>query len=193
MPKNKMNFQNTVIYKIVCKDLNVKDVYIGYTTDFTKKKCLHKKYSLNPEIKYANIQLYPFIRENGGWSNFDMIQIEPFPCNNAQEAKARERYHIEYYYNNNRILTPENKLVTPEEELSKKKEYTRIYNQANKDYFREYYKKNKDKYNKKRRPNIQEEPEIIEHIPESYESFVINVIDTLEESIQDDINQHILN
>ena len=42
MPKKEINYQNTIIYKIVCNDLNVKDVYVGNTTDFTKRKWSHK-------------------------------------------------------------------------------------------------------------------------------------------------------
>ena len=38
MPKDIINYSSTIIYKIVCKDLNVKDIYIGHTTNFIKRK-----------------------------------------------------------------------------------------------------------------------------------------------------------
>ena len=38
-----MDYSNTYFYKIVCKDLNVTDCYVGHTLNFTKRKCTHKK------------------------------------------------------------------------------------------------------------------------------------------------------
>ena len=30
------------------------------------------------------------IRENGDWNNWSMIEIEKYPCNDDNEARARE-------------------------------------------------------------------------------------------------------
>ena len=35
------------------------------------------------------------IRENEGWNNWSMIEIEKYPCNDKNEACARERYWYE--------------------------------------------------------------------------------------------------
>jgi hypothetical protein len=37
------------------------------------------------------MKLYTFIRENGNWDNFDMLEIEKFCCTDGNEARARER------------------------------------------------------------------------------------------------------
>jgi hypothetical protein len=42
MPKKLIDYSKTIIYKIVCNDLNIKDVYVGHTTNFIKSKALHK-------------------------------------------------------------------------------------------------------------------------------------------------------
>ena len=42
MPKKEIDYSKTIIYKIVCNDLNIKDCYIGSTTSFTKRKNRHK-------------------------------------------------------------------------------------------------------------------------------------------------------
>ena len=43
MPISKIDYRNLVIfYKIVYKDLSVKDVYVGSTTDFIRRKSTHK-------------------------------------------------------------------------------------------------------------------------------------------------------
>ena len=33
MPSKPMDYSKTRFYKIVCKDLNIKDCYVGHTTD----------------------------------------------------------------------------------------------------------------------------------------------------------------
>ena len=42
MPKKNIDYSKTIIYKIVCKDLAVKDVYVGSTTHFINRKYGHK-------------------------------------------------------------------------------------------------------------------------------------------------------
>ena len=42
MPRKPIDYRHTHFYKIVCKDLNIKDCYVGHTTDFTKRKYQHK-------------------------------------------------------------------------------------------------------------------------------------------------------
>ena len=95
MPKVPLNYQNTVIYKIVCNDLNIEDVYVGHTTNFTKRKYQHKSSSQNKNGKSYELKLYKSIREDGGFENWSMIEIEKYPCNDLQEASKRERYYYE--------------------------------------------------------------------------------------------------
>jgi hypothetical protein len=95
MPRKEINYTNTVIYKIVCNDLTVTDLYVGHTTDFTKRKNAHKTDCNNVNGKHYNLKVYKMIRDNGGWTNWTMIEIEKYECNDSNEAKARERYYLE--------------------------------------------------------------------------------------------------
>ena len=95
MPKDIINYSSTIIYKIVCKDLNIKDMYIGHTTNFIKRKQNHKYDCINPTSKHHNLKVYSTIRDNGNWENWDMIEIEKYNCNDGNEARARERYWYE--------------------------------------------------------------------------------------------------
>lgn len=95
MPKNPIKYSSTIIYKICCKDLNIKDLYVGHTTNFTKRKYGHKYRCNNENDKFYNFNVYRFIRDNGGWDNWEMIEIEKFACQDENEAKAKERYWIE--------------------------------------------------------------------------------------------------
>jgi hypothetical protein len=95
MPRKEIDYSKTVIYKIVCDDLNVTDNYVGSTTDFRKRKSTHKSICNNPNSKDYNRKIYQTIRDNGGWDNWTMIEIEKYPCTDNNEALARERYWVE--------------------------------------------------------------------------------------------------
>ena len=89
----KRDYSKTIIFKIVCNDLNIKDLYIGSTTDFIRFKAFLKRTSLN---NFTNL-LYKTINENGTFANWSVIEIEKFPCVDGNEAKARIRYYEEIF------------------------------------------------------------------------------------------------
>ena len=95
MPRTSVNYQNTIIYKIVCNDLNVKDLYVGHTTDFKRRKSQHKSICINEKSNRYNLKIYQTIRQNGGWNDWKMIEIEKYPCNDSNEATSRERLWFE--------------------------------------------------------------------------------------------------
>ena len=104
MPKNEMNYNNTIIYKIVCNDINVKDLYVGHTTNFKQRKSGHKtECNMNVGRKYEIMNKY------GGWNNWSMVAIENYPCKNRLEAEAKERYWIETLKANLNSIIPGNK------------------------------------------------------------------------------------
>ena len=90
MPKQAMNYDNAVIYKIVCNDLTITDCYVGSTTNFIKRKYQHKCAS-----KINTEQVYKFIRENGDWDNWSMVLVEEYPTTSYLLLGQRERYWIE--------------------------------------------------------------------------------------------------
>ena len=95
MPKTNIDYSNTIIYKIVCKDINNKDCYVGHTTCFTKRKYRHKYCCNNPNDKGYNLYVYKFIRENGGWDNWEMVEVDKVSCVDSNEALKHERHYIE--------------------------------------------------------------------------------------------------
>ncbi len=97
MPRQSINYDNTVFYKIVCRDLSKKEVYVGHTTDFRKRKTQHKHYSSNNDSNnlHYHTHIYTFIRNHGGWNNFDMVMIEQCKCENSLDAHRKEREYIE--------------------------------------------------------------------------------------------------
>ena len=118
MPKTPVNYDNTHFYKIVCKDTKIQDAYIRHTTNFTKRKYKHKDYCSNPTTRNYNIHLYQFIRDNGGWENFDMILINTEKCENSLEARKREREYIEQLGASLNIVRP---FITTDEASEQKR------------------------------------------------------------------------
>jgi len=95
MPRLKVDYSKTVIYKIVCNDLEIKDLYVGSTTEFTKRKNCHKCACNNENNQAYMFKVYQTIREHGGWENWSMIEIEKFSCKDGNEARAKERFWYE--------------------------------------------------------------------------------------------------
>ena len=151
MPKVSINYQNTIIYKIVCKNLEIKDCYVGNTTDFIRRKQEHKSAcnNLNNHKKH-DLKIYNFINKNGGWNNFVMLEIEKFPCSDGNEARARERYHLEQLNANLNCVVPAR---TKKEYRINNVEEIKLYKQQ----YRELNREQISLYNKQYRENNTEQ------------------------------------
>ncbi len=134
MPKKAMDYSKCVIYKIVCNDLSVTDCYVGHTNNFIQRKNSHKSLTYNN----CNYKLYQTIRANSGWDNWNMIEVEKFPCKDFNGACARERYWYETLKGNLNMVNPSRS----------KKEYRDENKEYQKKYQKEYYKENKEYKNK---------------------------------------------
>ena len=160
MPLNIINHLNTIMYKIICKDIEITDIYVGKTTDFTRRKSYHNYSCNNPKYKNYNSYVYQFIRENGGWNNWDMIQIEKYEAVDMLSSRARERYWTETLKAKlNQVIPTRTIQEYYQENKNKIQEYSQKYYQEyhlkNKDKIkncvREYRLKNKDKINARRK------------------------------------------
>jgi hypothetical protein len=145
MPRLPINYQNTIIYKIVCNDLEIKDLYVGHTTNFTERKRTHKKSCNNKNSKQYNFKVYQIIRANGDWNNWSMIEIEKYPCNDFNEASARERYwYEELQAKLNTCVPNRSKKEYRKENKNKIAVQTKLYYNENKEQFKEYKIENKE-------------------------------------------------
>jgi len=61
------------LYVISCKNPRVKERYLGYTTNWAQ--CVEYRSDEYDYGSNANSKLYTFVRENGGWYNWDMTII----------------------------------------------------------------------------------------------------------------------
>ena len=87
------DYSKTIIYKLINYDFP-ELVYVGSTTNFTKRKAQHKSNVSNVNCPKYNIKLYVSIRENGGWNSWDMIKICDYPCKDRREAEQEEDRHM---------------------------------------------------------------------------------------------------
>ena len=139
-----------IIYKLVSDDIEIKECYVGSTINFIRRKHQHKNCCNNETYHNYNQYVYQFIRDNGGWLSFSMIQIEEFKFNTRNELNSRERYWIEQLQAklNKSIPTRTNK-----EYYIHNKDKIKEYRENNKDKIKEYYENNKDKIKEYRENN----------------------------------------
>jgi predicted GIY-YIG superfamily endonuclease len=126
-----IDYSKSIIYKFCCKDVSIKDIYIGSTTNFRQRKRQHK---CRCNTQNHQSKLYQFIRENGGFDNWDMIMIEQINCENRLELLRKEREWLEKLGG---TLNTEIPSRTQKERIdTNKKEYSKSQ--------KEWYKNNKE-------------------------------------------------
>jgi len=131
-----VNYNKSMIYKLCCKDLNITDIYIGSTTNFKERKIKHRIICNNNNLKYVynnNLKVYKFIREHGGWDNWDMVLIDNVSCESKLELRKIEREYIEKYNSTLNSIMP----------FKNEKEY--------REYHKKWYETNKNKINDEKR------------------------------------------
>ena len=69
------------------------------------------------------------------WNNWEMIELERFPCNDKLEAEKLERYWFEHY----------KATLNSEVPSRQKQEYRKVYNTVNKERLAQLRLQNKDK------------------------------------------------
>ena len=131
MPRQPINYDSLIIYKIVCNDITVKNCYVGSTTHFIKRKSNHKSACNNPDNKAHSFLLYTTIRAKGGWNNWSMIEVIKQPCVDSNAARRLERDYIELLEADLNMYLP---IVSKEEAI----EYSAAYRETHKTEAIEY-------------------------------------------------------
>jgi len=79
------------------KNDEIKDVYIGHTTNFVQRKNAHKRSCTREIASEYNVKVYKFIREFGGWDNWKMEIIAFTECADHYSARKIEQRYFEEY------------------------------------------------------------------------------------------------
>jgi len=170
-----LGYSKTSFYKLECKDPEVTEIYVGSTTDFYTRKSVHKRRCINKdgEMKY-NLPVYCFMRLNGGWDNWNMLEIDVVNCRSKRHKNQIEAKYIrelgatlnreipqdideglgekewrKEYYKKNREKIAERHKEYGENNREKISEYKKEYRKNNREKISEYhkvwYEKNREK------------------------------------------------
>ena len=153
-----------IVYKLFSKNLDNTEFYIGSTIDFHQRQLSHKSCCNNVKSRGYNLSVYKYIRDNGGFDewNFEILELGEYE--NKKLLYDRERFFIttlnpslngnipnrtekEYYQDNKEIICK-----TTKEYYQKNKEI--INNRA-----KEHYQDNKEKINERHREYYQKNKE----------------------------------
>ena len=173
MPKTPTDYSKTSIYKIQSID-NPELLYVGSTTDFTKRKNRHKSRCNKPNDKGYNLKLYKMMRDNGGWDMFNMVIVKEFPCENKRQAEAEEDRIIRETKSN---MNMRRAYVSHDELLEQKKKYReqniermKQYYEQNKEYYKQYREQNKEQIAERNKQYYEQNKEqIVERKKQYYE------------------------
>jgi hypothetical protein len=144
MPRHAVDYSKTVIYHFVCQDKTITCSYVGSTTNFIKRKNGHKSVCHKKEHHTYNYKLYQTIRDNGGWTNWSMIPLEEYPCENTTQQLIREQYWIEQLKPD---LNSRKAYRNEEERVEYNIEYKKNYHETHKDEEKKYQETHKEQHN----------------------------------------------
>ena len=135
------NYNNGIIYKICCRDPTIKDEYVGSTTNLRQRRSHHRYFVNNPDKSSMQDNLYSFIREHGGWDNWQLVQLEEYACETKTQLLMKEREWFEKCNSTLNACKPGNHVRHPD-----KNSYQRAIRQEN-----------PERYNEQRRGNYKPE------------------------------------
>ncbi len=127
------------VYMIKCKDENISDCYVGSTINLCSRKKQHKSVCKTPENKSYNFKVYKFIRDNGGFDNFEFVVLKEVEVNDKIELKQHE---AEQYELLKPSLNCNNPLIQIDMKLYQKEYYKEKYT----NYHKQRYQEKKDEY-----------------------------------------------
>ena len=86
--KRHLKVNNFTVYKIYSNYCD--NFYIGSTTNYYRKTIELKTSCNNPNNKNYNLKMFENIRNNGGWINWIMVQLEIINNITKRDAEQNE-------------------------------------------------------------------------------------------------------
>ena len=83
------------IYKLVCKNPEKSEIYIGSTKNVYQRAYNHYLSSINTNSKEYNLKKNIYIRENGGWDNFELKKLCDVEYTENIELRKKEQEYID--------------------------------------------------------------------------------------------------
>lgn len=137
------NIDNYVMYKIIPKNTDLNYCYIGHTNNFVFRKRQHMLPCVDITHTKSHLKLYETIRQNGGWDEWEMVEIEKFIGKTKLQARIREQELMTIHNANLNML---NAYITEDERKTTKNAITQKYREENKELLKEQTKKYKEEH-----------------------------------------------
>ena len=83
------------VYELNSKDKSITGTYIGSCWDMKRRLRDHKDKCNNKNNNDYKYPLYRYMRENGGWDNFEMTIIDSGECEDELELHCAEQFYID--------------------------------------------------------------------------------------------------
>jgi hypothetical protein len=131
-----------IVYKFSMKNNATSKQYIGSTKMILSKRRGKHKHNCNHEsAKEYNIPIYQYIRDNGGWDNFEMSIIEERDDFIDEEDLCKRELHYINELPADKKLNVRKPYLSLEERQTYKSNYDAGWRGRNTDYMRIYCKK----------------------------------------------------
>lgn len=135
---------NYVMYKVCPKNKELNFCYIGQTANFENRKRQHiRNTTCETDKKHYHLKHYETIRNNGGWDEWEMIELEKINNKTKLEARIREQELIIEHNANLNMLSA---YITEDERQANKKAITEKFREENKEYLAQQTKKYKEEH-----------------------------------------------
>jgi len=123
------NFQKSKIYSLKCETTGL--TYIGSTVQGLGQRMSEHRHRFKNDILQCSSRQ---VLEN---NNYKMQLLEKFPCENKQQLRLREQFHIN---NTPECVNEYNAYVTDEQRIATQKRAAKEWVMRNTEYLKEYRK-----------------------------------------------------
>ena len=85
------------VYKLYCKDLAIKEIYVGSSMNINQRMDFHKSSCKYPNSKGYNYKVYRFIRSNGGYDAWTYEILEECDVKDKEDLvlNYERKYQLE--------------------------------------------------------------------------------------------------
>jgi len=148
-------------------DIHNENVYVGHTINKQARLSKHETRCCEKSYYATDLKLYKYIREHGGWFNWEMVILEDYPCKNKIEATVRENWYFNEYNTTLNSHEPGSMIILGEKQYhqqyrdnhkDKTLKYNKMYNEQNRELINtnssKYYHLNKEKIKERRKGTI---------------------------------------
>ena len=126
------------IYEIKYKDTSITGTYIGSCWDMKDRLIKHKEKCNNKITKEYKYPLYHYIREHGGFDNFEMTIIDSGECKDITDLHCAEQFYIDLSGGIENLLNGQDALMDKQKYREKQTIINNKLKQINKDTKRFY-------------------------------------------------------